>query len=208
MNSTTASRRRPARRPVALSPDLLWHHLGRGYRITIWPEVAFEKEMAPGLWRPFTPDPRGDVFCTGAVMLNRRRWKPYLEFCPVSWQNLIEQFSFHRLHALTALAHCPALQEDMEERPILALLVAAHAELRGGAPEWGELNAVRERGTLYSVLEWLGLPSTDDALAQLEEVDPDIPMRELRCVRELLWQRHDAKLRGMGAHSIPGPLAA
>lgn len=208
MKPTTASRRRSAHRSVSLSPDLIWHHLGRGYRISIWPEVAFEKEMAPGLWLPFSPDPRGDVFCAGAVMLNKRRWKPYLEFCPTAWQNLIGQFSFHRLHALTALAFCPALQEDMEERPILALLAAAHADLRGGAPEWGELNAVRERGTIYSVLEWLGLPSTDDALAQLEEVDLDIPVRDLRRVRELLWQRHDAKLRGVGAHSVSSALAA
>lgn len=208
MNSTTASRRRSSRRPVNLSPDLIWHHMGKGYRVSIWPEVAFEKEISQGLWRPFTPDPRGDVFTSGAVMLDRRRWKPYLEFCPQSWQDLIGRFSFHRLHALTALALCPALQEDFEESPILALLAASHAELRGSAPEWGELNAVREHGNVYSIMEWLGLPSTKEALEQLNEIDLDIPLRDLRRVRELLWQRHDARLGEVVTTVSFSPMAA
>ena len=208
MNSSTASRRRTARRPVSLSPDLIWHHYGQAYRISIWPEVAFEKEISPGLWREFTPDPRGDVFCAGAVMIDRRRWKPYLEFCPKSWQRLIERFSFHRLHALTALALCPALQEDFEDWPVLALLAAAHPQLRGGSPEWGELNAVRENGTIYSVLEWLGMPSTNGALEQLAEIDLDLPVRDLRRVREILWQQHDAILKGRGQINIGHAMAA
>ena len=199
MKPTTASRRRSTR-SVNLSPDLIWHHLGQAYRVTIWPEVAFEKEISQGLWRPFTPDPRGDVFCAGAV--------PYLEFCPPSWQRLIERFSFHRLHALTALALGPALQEDFEDWPVLALLVGAHSDLRGCAPEWGELNAVRERGNIFSVLEWLGMPSTSAALEQLDALDLDLPVRDLRRVREILWQRHDVQLReGFRGVSF-SPLAA
>ncbi len=208
MNSTTVARRRSSRRTVNLSPDLIWHHLGKAYRVSIWPEVAFEQEISQGLWRPFTPDPRSDVFCAGAVMLDRRRWKPYLEFCPSSWTELIERFSFHRLHALTALAFCPALQEDFETSPILALLAAAHAELRGSAPEWGEINAVREHGNIYAVMEWLGLPSTKEALEQLQHIDLDIPLRDLRQVRELLWKRHDARLSSRGASFSFSPMAA
>lgn len=208
MKPTTASRRRSANRSVNLSPDLVWHHMGQAYRVTIWPEVAFEKEISQGLWRPFTPDPRGDVFCAGAVMLDARRWKPYLEFCPPSWQRLIERFSFHRLHALTALALGPALQEDFEEWPVLALLVGTHSELRGCAPEWCELNAVRERGNIFSVLEWLGMPSTSAALEQLGSLDLDLPVRDLRRVREILWQRHDNQLRD-GFRSVSfSPMAA
>lgn len=208
MKPTTASRRRSTNRSVNLSPDLVWHHLGQAYRVTIWPEVAFEKEITQGLWRPFTPDPRGDVFCAGAVMLDARRWKLYLEFFPLSWQRLIERFSFHRLHALTALALGPALQEDFEEWPVLALLVGAHSELRGCAPEWCELNALRERGNIFSVLEWLGMPSTSAALEQLGSLDLDLPVRELRRVREVLWQRHDNQLRGSFRSVSFSPLAA
>ena len=208
MNPTVASRRSSSRRSVNLAPDLIWHHMGKGYRVSIWPEVAFEKEISQGLWRSYTPDPRGDVFCAGAVMLDRRRWKPYLEFCPQSWVSLIEKFSFHRLHALTALALCPALQEDFEDSPILALLAASHADLRGSAPEWGELNAVREHGNVYSVMEWLGLPSTKEALEQLQQIDLDIPLRDLRRVREVLWQRHDARVgRAVTSFSF-SPMAA
>jgi len=141
-------------------------------------------------------------------MLDHRRWKPYLEFCPQSWQILIGRFSFHRLHALTALALCPALQVDFEEAPILALLAASHAELRGSTPEWGELNAVREHGNVYSVMEWLGLPSTNEALEQLNQIDLDIPLRDLRRVRELLWQRHDARLGAPVSSFTFSPMAA
>lgn len=197
MKSTLTQRRSSSRTSVSLAPDLLWHHLGQGHRVTLWPEVAFEKEISPGLWRPYTPDPLSDVFSSGAVMLQRRRWVPYLEFCPEEWQQVIGRFAFHRLHALVALALVPSLVDDYQERPVLALLVAAHSELRGGGlPQWGELHAVAERGGVFAVLEWLGLPSTARCLEQLGEMEPDLPMRELGRVRDLLWQRHDAALRG------------
>lgn len=194
MNSST--RRSSARRTTSLSPDLVWHHLGQTHRVTIWPEVAFEKEISPGLWRPYTPDPCGDAFTSGAVMLDKRRWKLFLEFFPTTWTRFIERFSFHRLHALAALAYAPALHEAFEETPLLALLVATHAKLRGVAgTQWGELNAVCERGSVFGVLEWLGLPSTRACLDQLVLIDPDIPVRDLGRVREMLWQQHDAAAR-------------
>ena len=199
MNSSTrrsSTRRSSTRRPVALAPHLVWHHLGQAHRVTIWPEVAFEKEISMGLWRPYTPDPSSDAFISGAVMLEKRRWKPFLEFFPKAWGKFIGRFSFHRLHALAALAYAPALQEDFEETPLLALLVATHAEQRGLAgAHWGELNAVCERGAVFAVLEWLGLPSTRACLDQLGLIDPDLPVRDLSRVREMLWQRHDATVR-------------
>jgi hypothetical protein len=209
MNSTTRTRRRSSRNPkVALKPELIWHHLGRGHRVTLWPEIAFEKEMAPGLWLPFTPDPRGEVFSAGAVMIDRRRWQAYLELCPRDWQEFVDQFTHYRLQALTALAYCPALHEDMEERPILALFAASHAELRGTAPEWSELNAVRQHGTIFDVLGWLGLPATREALSQLDTLSLDLPLRDLRRVREILWQQHEARVRGEVTGPVFNPLAA
>jgi hypothetical protein len=194
MNSST--RRSSSRRAVALAPHLVWHHLGQAHRVTIWPEVAFEKEISVGLWVPYTPDPSSDAFTSGAVMLDKRRWNLFLEFFPTAWVRFIERFSFHRLHALAALAYAPALQEDFELTPLLALMVAIHAELRGDTvAQWGELNALCERGSVFAVLEWLGLPSTHACLDRLGLVDPDLPVRDLSRVREMLWQQHDAAVR-------------
>jgi hypothetical protein len=194
MNSST--RRSSSRRPTALAPHLVWHHLGQAHRVTIWPEVAFEKEISPSLWVPYTPDPSSDAFTSGAVMLDKRRWSIFLEYFPTNWTRFIGRFSFHRLHALAALAYAPALQEDFAETPLLALLVAIHADLRGLAgAQWGELNALCERGSVFGVLEWLGLPSTRACLDQLGLIDPDLPVRDLSRVREMLWQQHDAAVR-------------
>lgn len=209
MNSTTTSRRRSSRSTqITAKPELLWYHLGRAYRVSLWPEIAFEKEMAPGLWLPYTPDPRGEVFSAGAVMIDRRRWQAYLELCPRDWQEFVGQFTHYRLQALTAMAYCPALHEDMEERPILALFAAAHAELRGTAPEWGELNAVREHGSIFDVLGWLGLPATRETLDQLDSLSLDLPLRDLRRVREVLWQQHEARNNGQSLAAAFNPLAA
>ena len=194
MNSSI--RRSTSRRPVALAPHLVWHHLGQAHRVTIWPEVAFEKEISPSLWVPYTPDPSSDAFTSGAVMLEKRRWKAFLEFFPADWGRFIDRFSFHRLHALAALAYAPALHEDFEATPLLALMVAIHADLRGLAgTQWGELNALCERGSVFGVLEWLGLPSTHACLDKLGSIDPDLPVRDLSRVREMLWQQHDAAVR-------------
>jgi len=207
MNSST--RRSSSRRPVALAPHLVWHHLGQAHRATIWPEVAFEKEISPSLWVPYTPDPSCDAFTSGAVMLEKRRWKPFLEFFPADWSRFIQRFSFHRLHALAALAYAPALQEAFEDTPLLALVVAIHADLRGVAgAQWGELNALCDRGSVFAVLEWLGLPSTRACLDQLGTIDPDLPVRDLNRVREMLWQRHDVAVRARVASHSSIALAA
>ncbi|MCF3648736.1 hypothetical protein [Synoicihabitans lomoniglobus] len=217
MNFSPRSRRRPSRssrtskassRATNLSPELLWHHNGQGHRVTLWPEVAFEKELSPGLWRPYTPDVRSDSFCTGAVSLTKRHWQAYLEFCPVEWSQLIQRFSFHRLHALAALAYCPALTEDILEHPVLALVAAAHSDLRSVLPEWGELNAVRERSTIFEVLGWLGLPPTRACIDHLDQLDPDLPVRDLRRVRDVLWQHHEASARPLAPASHGHALAA
>ncbi len=194
--------------PAHNSPALVWHHNGQGYRVTLWPEVAFEKEIAPELWRPYAPDARSDSFCAGAVTLTKRQWAAYLEYCPGEWSQLIGRFSFHRLHALTALAYTPALTEDFLDHPVLALLVAAHSDLRDALPEWAELNAVRERGTVHAVLEWLGFPATRACLAHLDRLDPDLPVRDLGRVRDILWQHHEAGSRPLAPASHGHALAA
>lgn len=201
---------RGSQRAVNLSPELVWHHLGKGYRVTLWPEVAFEREVAPDLWRPFTPDPRSDAFCTGAVMVTKRQWAAYLDFCPPAWRTVVERFSFHRLYALTALAYAPAMlkAQDFVEYPVLALLVAAHPALRDTLPEWGELNAVRDRGTVFEILAWLGFPSTRACLDHLAALDPDLPVRDLERVREILWSHHEAMARPVAPASHGHALAA
>ena len=205
---SSSGSRRPAPPPPRSSPDLAWYHHGKGYRVTLWPEVEFQQEIAPGLWRPYTPDPRSDSFCAGAVSLTKRQWAAYLEFCPQEWSHVVERFSFHRLHALTALAYTPALAEDFLEHPVLALLVAAHSGLRDALPEWGQLNAVRERGTIFGVMEWLGFPSTRACLSHLDRLDPDLPVRDLSRVRDILWQHHDAGTRPVAPASHGHALAA
>ena len=206
--TSTSSRRRQPSAVVHASPELTWFYHGVRYRVTLWPEVAFEKEVAPGLWRPYTPDARSDSFCTGAVTLTKRQWSAYLEYCPSEWAQVVERFSFHRLHALTALAYTPALTEDFLDHPVVALLVAAHSDLRDALPEWAELNVVRERGTLFSVLEWLGFPSTRACLAHLDSLDPDLPVRDLGRVRDILWQHHEAGSRPVAPASHGHALAA
>jgi hypothetical protein len=51
----------------------------------------------------------------------------------------------------------------------------------------------------------LGLPSTRACLDQLVLIDPDVPVRDLGRVREMLWQQHDAAVRARveSHHGIP-----
>ncbi|MCC5024151.1 MAG: hypothetical protein J6386_15785 [Candidatus Synoicihabitans palmerolidicus] len=207
-SSYSSSSSRNTARLAKLSLQLVWHDAGKGYRVTLWPEVAFEKEIAPDLWRSYTPDPRSDSFCTGAVTLTKRQWSAYLDFFPQEWSQWIERFSFHRLHALAALAYCLSMIEDFGEYPVLALLVAAHSDLRSALPEWQELNAVRERGTVFSVLEWLGFPHTRACLNHLDGLDPDLPVRDLTRVREIVWRHHEATARPVAPASHRHALAA
>lgn len=172
----------------ARAVQLTWSHFGVLYRVTAWPEVAFEVEK-DGKWQAFDPDPSSDVFAAAAVMLGKAEWNRFLDFVPTAERAFIEKFRFNRLAALAVITRCPALLGDLDELPVLTSFVAGHVTLRGGdRPAWNELAAVHERAGLYGVLEWLGLPASRqalDALARINEVE--LAKRLLEPVRETLW---------------------
>lgn len=168
--------------------QLTWSHFGILYRVTAWPEVAFETQQDEK-WVAIEVDPSSDIFAAAAVMLGRTEWNRYLEFVPKAERAFIEKFRFGRLAALAVITRCPGLLGDLDSLPLLTSFVAAHVPLRGcGRPAWGEIEAVHERGGLFGLLEWLGLPAsrqTLDALAHIAEVE--LAKRLLEPVRETLW---------------------
>jgi hypothetical protein len=72
----------------------------------------------------------------------------------------------------------------------LTAFIASHQSLRGGeAPRWDEINAVFDRGDIFGVLEWIGLPASRQSLAILQSLtDPDVPHRFLEPLRTMLWE--------------------
>lgn len=177
-----------ASRKISAPVQLTWSCLGVLYRATAWPEVEFQRQ-SDGVWVAFEPDPSDEVFASAAVMLGRAEWNRYLDFVPAAERAFLETFSWNRLAALAVVTRCPALLAELVAIPALTAFVAAHVALRGGsAPAWSEASAVYERGGIFGLLEWLGLPATRrtlDTLGSLEE--PDVARRLLADLREALW---------------------
>src|SRR5690606_21748464 len=96
---------------------------------------------------------------------------------------------FGRLAALRVITCCPSLLADLGETPALTAFVAAHATLRGAAvSRWDEITVHHERGGVFGLLEWLGLPATRETLAALRNlIDPDVPRRLPGPLRPSLW---------------------
>ncbi|HEU5080910.1 MAG TPA: hypothetical protein VFT72_16980 [Opitutaceae bacterium] len=182
MMKTTANKKASA--PVQLT----WSHLGFLYRVTAWPDADFETER-DGTWIPFEPDPSSEVFAAAAVMLGRAEWNRYLDFVPAAERAIIESFRFNKLAALAVIKRNPELVTELSHAPALAMFVASHVELRGGGrPAWSEISAIYERGGIFALLEWLGLPATRKALDGLAALsEPDVARRLLSRVREALW---------------------
>ena len=175
--------------PRKLSPvQLSWSHFGVLHRATVWPDVQFESHV-DGKWVPFDPDPSTAIFSAAAVMVGRAEWKQYLDFMPARERAFVEGFTSARLSALAVLVRCPALLPLLEEVPALTSFVSLHRDLRGTpAAAWQEIEATYERGGIYGLLEWLGLPACRDTLDALSNVDdPEISRRHLERVREALW---------------------
>jgi hypothetical protein len=172
---------------MAPSMDLTWSYLGVAYRVTVWPEVALEKDV-DGRWVPAVATE--DTLASGMVEIEAAAWKRYLEFMPTAERAVVEKFRYGRLAALLLVARCPQLVADIDETPALVAFLAAHAALRGtSGPRWDEVAAVHERGGLFAVLEWLGLPASRDTLVILRNlIDPDVPRRLLEPLRALLWR--------------------
>lgn len=174
---------------VAMAPsmDLAWSYLGVSYRVTVWPEVALEK-LVDDRW--IAAEATEDVLASGMVEIEAAAWRRYLEFVPAAERAVVEKFRYGRLAALLLVARCPQLVADIDETPALVAFLAAHAALRGtSGPRWEEAAAVHERGGVFGVLEWLGLPASRETLVILRNlIDPDVPRRLLEPLRALLWR--------------------
>lgn len=172
---------------MAPSVDLVWSYLGVSYRVTVWPDVALER-FVDDRWVPAVANE--DTLASGMVEIEPAAWKRYLEFLPSAERAVVERFRYGRLAALLLVARCPQLVTDIDETPALVAFLAAHAALRGtNGPRWDEVAAVHERGGVFGVLEWLGLPASRETLTILRNlIDPDVPRRLLEPLRELLWR--------------------
>lgn len=168
------------------SLDLSWSHAGCHYRVTAWPEVAFERRCGEEWVGATAAD---GVLAAGAMDLKPAMWERYLEFVPPVERQFLTQFRFHRLEALLVIARCGSLLPLLEETPALTPFVAAHVRLRGTErPAWGEIEAVYARSGAFGLLEWLGLPASRHTLSALGRLaDPEIPRRLLASVRTALW---------------------
>jgi len=113
-----------------------------------------------------------------------------LEFVPAAERRLLGQFDVGRLGVLAVVALCPALVADLLAAPALAPFIAEHTRLRGlDAPRWEEIAAVHNRGGIYALLEWLGLPASRQTMTILQKIaDPDLGRRLLEPIRAALWE--------------------
>lgn len=182
------SRSRTLKPTANAAPHLAWIHDGVRHRASVWPDVVFEREAAPGEWEAC--DVTEGACASAAASLKLAMWARYLEFMPAAERDFVLQFRFGKMAALQVLVRCPSLVPELQACPALTSFVAAHVSLRGGeAPAWSELEAVFERGGIFSVLQWLGLPSSRQTLAILRAVaDPDLPRRLLAPLRATLWE--------------------
>lgn len=180
---------RPSRSPRAApeSPNLHWIHDGFRYRATVWPDVRFEREIAPGEWRAELM--AEEAFASTALGVSGAQWRRYLEFAPGDVRELLGQFEFGRVAALHVLTQCPALLSELLATPALTAFLIAHRSLRGGEElAWAEITAVFEREGIFGLLQWLGLPASRQTLAILQNIaDPDLPRRLLEPLRAALW---------------------
>jgi hypothetical protein len=168
-------------------PDLVWIHDGLRHRATIWPDVRFEREIAPGEWE--SGEPSDAALASAALGVTSAAWRRYLEFLPRAERQFVEQFQFMRMVALHVMTRCPVLLRELAAVPALTGFLAEHLNLRGGQrPRWAEIAVVYERDGVFGVLEWLGLPASRQTLAILRNVaQPDLPRRLLEPLRAALW---------------------
>lgn len=179
--------RRAKKFQSAAGVGLHWSHLGVAYRVTAWPEVAMERREAEQ-WG--AAEVGEEALASGMQELDAAAWRRYLEFMPASERAFLHQFHYGRLAALMLVARGPRLLSDLNETPALVAFMSAHASLRGmDCPHWAELVAIHERGGIYAVLEWLGLPASRETFLVLHNLsDPDVPRRLLEPLRALLWR--------------------
>ena len=172
---------------ASISPELVWIHDGHRHRATVWPEVRFEREVAPDEW--VAEDPAEEVFASTALGVTAARWRRYLEFVPTAERELLRRFEYGRMAVWHLVTRCPALLPELIATPALAAFLTVHRSLRGGAQSsWAEISAVFEREGIFGLLQWLGLPASRQTLSILQHIaDPDLPRRLLEPLRSALW---------------------
>ena len=155
--------------PLALG----WSHEGTTYRVTPWPEVQVERRYGDE-WVVVAPSVQA---LHAAASAPNAAWRA-------------GYFRGNRIVALQVAARCPDLVGALSETPALIAFLAAHSSLRGTPREhWSEVNAIFERGGVFAVLEWLGLPASRQTLAILTNlVAADLPEALLEPLRALLWR--------------------
>ena len=191
MNSrslTRSSSRRQHTAASAASPFLSWIHDGVRYRVTVWPDVAFQREASAGRWTRV--ELSEEASASAALGVTGGQWRAYLEFVPAAQREFLERFQFSRMAALQVIARCPQLLGELSELAALVPFLNAHRALRGGTETgWAEISAVFEREGIFGVLQWLGLPASRQTLAILQNIaDPDLPRRLLEPLRAALWE--------------------
>jgi len=183
--SSVSSPRRAKKCQVPLS--LAWSHNGIPYRVTVWPDVRFERLFGDD-WVVVSPSE--ETLGSAAQTCGVQAWAAYLEFVPTEVREFLNGFSFARMEALQVVARCPALLPELIETPALTAYLAAHVSLRGtDGPAWAEINAIHERSGIFGVLEWLGLPASRQTLSILQAMEsPDVSKRFLEPLRTMLWE--------------------
>jgi hypothetical protein len=169
-------------------PDLRWIHDGIRYRVTVWPEVKFEREVGKDEWASGIPGE--GVFASAALGVTGNQWRRFLEFVPAAQREFLGMFQFGRMAALHVITQCPALLGELTQVPALTPFLTVHLSLRGGEdPRWAEIAAVYERDGVFGVLQWLGLPASRQTIAILQNIaDADLPRRLLEPLRAALWE--------------------
>lgn len=167
--------------------ELTWSHQAVRYCVTA--DLAFLREC-DDRWVDYAPDPSSGAFASAADIISELRWLAFLEFVSEGERELVMRFGPGRLAALAVVSRCPALMDDLQATPALVPFLAEHVILRGTTePRWEEINAVYERGGLFALLEWLGLPASRQTLTILQRIaQPDLPRRLLEPVRSALWE--------------------
>jgi hypothetical protein len=172
---------------LSRSVDLVWSHYGERFRVDN--ELNFYREVDDS-WTAWQPDPASSIFSSAADMISETRWSAFLEFVPAAERRLLEQFDVGRLGVLAVVAFCPGLVADLLAAPALAPFVAEHTRLRGlDASRWEEIAAVHNRGGIFALCEWLGLPASRQTVTIMQKIaEPDLARRLLEPIRAALWE--------------------
>jgi hypothetical protein len=169
-------------------PALTWVHDGALHRVSVWPDVVFQRRSVGGRW--LRTEPSEAALASAALGVSAAKWKRFLEFVPAAEREWLGRFGFDRMAALLVRVRCPELFEELRETPALVAFLASHRSLRGGdAPAWDAVGAVFEREGIFGVLQWLGLPASRQTLGILRQIaEPDLPRRLVEPLRSALWE--------------------